>query len=142
MPTQSPKDTINNTPPQTVTLTFDQVTEKQLLASLLTETSLARASLARLEQSYRDWETVLGVQYPNMAEKREADSSMEPPIKISKGESTHSHHTGRTGATNFITTKEPAKVSRQTFKKFSKFKEKAYAGEEDKIRLPIVHLKA
>ena len=61
--------------------------------------------------------TVLGVQYPNMAEKREADSSMEPPMKISKGESSHSHHNGGTGATNFITTKESAKVAKQTFKK-------------------------
>ena len=62
-------------------------------------------------------ETVLGVQYPNMAEKREADSSMEPPMKISKGESSHSHHNGGTGATNFITTKETAKAAKQTFKK-------------------------
>ena len=121
MPTQSPKDTISNTPQQTVTLTFEQGTEKQLLASLLTETSLVRASLARLEQLVSELntaaETVLGVQYPNMAEKRVADSSMEPPVKISKGESTHLHHNGGTGATNFITTRESSKAVKHTFKK-------------------------
>ena len=41
MPTQSPKDTINNTPQQTVTLTFDQVTLEGMIVAFVVTMLLA-----------------------------------------------------------------------------------------------------